>query len=151
MPNDLLFLCFSCGITDNTGAGNFRRHVKIQQSVVLRCCFGCFTNPLAKQSHIRDFSEETVFVMVAVVLVKTAVTKSLLVSMITQCLPHAGFWSIIADSSAQDEFIFIDGYPFKTWPTKIQFILISVPVYLYFSVIISTRSTFPLSPGAECR
>lgn len=38
--------------------------LKSQQFVVLHRPFGCFMNPLAKQSRIRCFSEGTVFVVI---------------------------------------------------------------------------------------
>ncbi len=36
------------------------------------------------------------------------------------CCHHAGFWSIITDSFAQNDFNFTVGYSYKTWATKRQ-------------------------------
>lgn len=135
------FCVFSYGITDNRGVGDFRRHVKIQQLVVLcRCFFGCFMNPLAKQSHIRCFSEGTVLGPRCGDCCCPH-ENSLLKSHYE--LPYAGFWSIITDSSAQDEFIFTSIQ--KHDPPKDSLFSFQCQNILYFSII-SIRNTFPLSP-----
>ena len=106
MPSDFLLLCFSYGTVDNRRVGHFRRHVKIQQFVVLRRLFDCFADPQAKLSH----------------------------ELPCGC-PHEniGLWSNITGSSAQDDFIF-------TWPTRKQFIFISVPAY--FNNILKKHISF---------
>lgn len=53
--------------------------------------------------------------------------------MITHCLPYAGFWSVITDSSAQDDFIFTDGYQFinMTHP-KVVYSHFSASIFVFF-------------------
>lgn len=63
-----MVVCFSYGITDNRRIVNFRHHGKIQQSVVLH----------RGQSHVSDFTEETVSVVIVVVLMETVVIRILL-------------------------------------------------------------------------
>lgn len=133
MANDFLFLCFSSGVTDNRGVGHFRRCVKIQQFVVLRRPFGCFMNPLAKQSRIGCFSEGTVFVVIDC---GCPHENSSYQNPSRRVRSLAGFWSIFLDFLAQDEFIFTHGYPFKNMThQKRVYSHFSSSIFVFFSNI----------------
>lgn len=145
IKNGKLLLVFVCvrgvvhGITDNRGIGNFRRHVKIQQFVVRRRCW------LFLWIHWQNISDVSLRGRLCGDFGcphENSCYQNPSMNTVFQC------WVLV-----HQHWLLGSGWVYfhlwlsisKSWPTKSNFILISVPAYLYFSVI-SMWNTFPLSP-----